>query len=527
MKARKFLAMIPLLAMLLAIALPITAFAVTDGATITIKAPPGFSIDAGDFEAYQLCGVTVDSSGENFAYTSTPALEGFLSAHPEYGEDLEEFMAYLEDNKADLTALVKDLTNHGFTADGEAENDGDNIVVISELDFGYYLVVGKGTTTDDNEVEVIAHSALVTVHSKSEKRDDKPNEDINLKVDAPEIHKYVSDTAAVGEDQSTSVNIGNDVFFKITSVVPEMEGYTSYTFIVYDIMSPGLTYKGTALPLVKLVDPEGKEAAVTIGTSKYTAPRTPILDGDDVVGTALTITFINLLEYKAYAGWDIEITYTATLNANAVIAPASNPNRVYLKYSNNPYITTDTGETPEDEVDVYTFGVDIKKVNGVTSTGLADAKFILKNSAMAPIKFVVVDGKYRVATAAETESATTLTSASGGMINIIGLKAGTYYLEETEAPDGYNLLSEDIQIKIEDNGDVKMWDPKANSGAGAYGDAIGSSGFVRVDNFSGGMLPGTGGIGSTIFYAIGLIALFGIAAGTVVLIRKVKRHGIV
>ena len=508
MKIRRFLSLIPVLAMLLAIALPIAAFA-ADNASITIKAPAGFTIDEEDFVAYRLCGVTVDSTGENFGYTPTTALTTFIAANsPDFGEDFAGFMEYLFENETDLTDLVQALMAAGFGTGGTPEND-DPDVVIRGLDFGYYLVAGKGSTIvgeGQSPVKVAAYSALVTVHAKSVDL----NEDIILKADAPEIHKYVSATSTVGDGKSASVNIGDEVFFKLVSAVPNMEGYTAYTFKVYDTLSVGLSLAPGF---------DETDVAITIGSTEF-SDFTVAADGQE-----LTITFgSSFISYKESAGSAIVIEYSAVLNEVAAVGMPGNPNTVYLQYSNDPYGTT-TGETPEDEVDVFTFGLDIKKVDGKTTTKALDgAEFELRTAAGNPataVAFTKDGGIYRVD---PDSAAVTLISGADGMISIKGLDAGVYYLVETKAPDTYNALTEAIQLKIESNGDVKLWNPKAKHGTGAYGRA---HGILQVENFSGDMLPGTGGIGSTIFYVVGLIALISMAAGTVALIRKVKIHGIV
>jgi len=506
MKTSKIVSLILAMAVLLAFALPMTAFAAGENATITIKPPNDrVGLAASDFSAYKLYNLVI--RGDGYVYTAVqPAVGNFLAwaetvydNDSPYGADADEFLAFIRfysDNAAQLDTLAKDLMASGkfTTASGTAameQADPAKNVVISGLDYGYYMVIGKGTPTAGGDL-VIAHNALVSVH--------QANTDITLKADAPSIAKTVSDTEGGTYGKLTDVNIGDEIFFKITSVVPNMARFDEYTFIVHDKLSVGLS-------LAAGFDEE--DVAVTIGGASF----------DDFTvaadGQKLTITFGTSF-IKEDAGDAIVIAYAATLNEDAVMAPSKNTNEAYIEYSNDPYWDgengTGTGDTPPDEADVYTFDIVINKIDGKdNNVTLSGAEFTLAPAGSNDlIKFIGSgDGNYRVATPAEAATTTavdTLVSPDGGQIKVKGLEAGTYTLTETKAPAGYNLLGAPVPIVI------------ANSFAGGVSTYVPVP--TNVENNAGGSLPGTGGIGTTIFYAVSAILTIGLVAYFVIRKRR-------
>ena len=170
--------------------------------------------------------------------------------------------------------------------------------------------------------------------------------------------------------------------------------------------------------------------------------------------------------------------------------------------SNKPVTKTYTYEIP-----VFKYTMENK-----TKTGLAGAKFRLytdnNNAVGSIINFKNTENEYRYTEDTEGTT-TTLQSPKDGNFNIKGLKAGTYWLEETEAPKGYNKLAEPIKIIIEqsDDGTQIMRNVK--------GETITK---VEVKNVSGSLLPSTGGMGTTIFYIAG--AFLVLISGVVLIAKK-------
>ena len=230
-------------------------------------------------------------------------------------------------------------------------------------------------------------------------------------------------------------------------------------------------------------------------------------------------------------GQEIKVTYTATLNKDAVTGFDPNTNKATVEYSNKPG-TDDKGESEPSKVDVHTFNFTIFKyyLKGETKTGLANAEFELYKANTAGdaadenAKINIVDegnGVYRQATADEAK-ATGFTSAKivsdvDGKVLVKGLDAGTYYLRETKAPEGYNKLLSDIKVEIKANYDPKTGKLTSYSvdytynGTTTTGTEIKdttTSPEVAVENKTGAQLPSTGSKGALMVTLAGIV-LFG------------------
>ena len=180
----------------------------------------------------------------------------------------------------------------------------------------------------------------------------------------------------------------------------------------------------------------------------------------------------------------ITIQYTAKVNDSAPIKTAME-NKTWLTYGN--------AQTTEKKItQTYTFGIPVYKYTG-DNTPLPGAKFILSTDQNCQdesktLKFTRnTKNEYRYdSTGGKTE----LVSLDDGHIKIQGIKAGTYYLKEIEAPKGYNLLKTIQKITISEDGSIELND-------------MPNTGDVRVQNKSGSLLPSTGGMGTTLIYLIG------------------------
>ena len=287
----------------------------------------------------------------------------------------------------------------------------------------------------------------------------------------------------------------------------------------HDTLQDTLKYNGDVKVYVK-----NGETTTEITTGFTVDPAAAATVG----GGNLTVTFDNLKNVEnVTATSQIVVEFTAELLSNAVIGKAGNKNEVYLEYSNNPNVTGEgtTGSTKTDKVLVFTYELDVTKVDGQDpEKKLGSAQFVLLSSDKTKVA-EVADGKFVqwvAVPAADAEgkiawpAGTTLTSAANGLFVISGLDAGSYYLRETVAPAGYNLLKNDISVKIdatldksEDNPALtalKLTVKEDKEGAAATeSDGVLETGIVatNVENNSGTQLPETGGIGTTIFYVVG------------------------
>lgn len=322
-----------------------------------------------------------------------------------------------------------------------------------------------------------------------------PTATIDEKNEEPTIEKKVKDgQKADGSDNwvdSNDKKIGDTVEFKTT--VHAKKGAKNY--VVHDQMEAGLTLN--------------MDSITVVGATKDT-DYTVQFDVNHEDGTVcdFEITFKQMYLDTITADTDIVITYSAVLNEDAKISTDTNDNKTKLDYGDN-------SSTEWDKTETKTYMVDIIKIDGDKKI-LTGAKFELYASATGTDKINLVketDGTYRVATPDEVAvSGFTSAVIEAGKITIKGLDSGDYWLEETEAPAGYNKLSARVKFTIDDaNLTTTMTEDVWSETAGG----------VAIENKSGTELPSTGGIGTTIFYCVGAT----LALGAFVLLVTKKRMG--
>ena len=166
----------------------------------------------------------------------------------------------------------------------------------------------------------------------------------------------------------------------------------------------------------------------------------------------------------------------------------------------------------------YTWQVDVFKYtkNGEKEVALKDAEFILYRETSEGKEYAVVaNGKLTGWTKNEGD-ATKLVTPANGKFSIAGLDAGTYYLKETKAPAGYNLLKDPIKVVITASIDETT---HAGTATITYNETY--TGEVKVENNTGTELPSTGGMGTTIFYVLGGVLMAG--AFVLLVVRKRMR----
>ena len=242
---------------------------------------------------------------------------------------------------------------------------------------------------------------------------------IRDKNEVPQIEKVV-------DDNDGTVEIGQVLTYTITGKVPSTKGYTEFTYQVTDTMTEGLTFN--------------KDVKVTIGGVDVTSAATITNNENGFVAS------VNMMNYQDQIDAPVVITYTATVNEKA-IQREKETNAATLKYSNNPADKT-TFEESSVEVDVFSFNIVINKYAANNAeTKLEGAKFVLKNNEG---KYYKYDAATKAVTwVAAKADATEVSTDANGAARFDGLQAGTYSLEETVAPAGYNQLTKDITIVLD------------------------------------------------------------------------------
>lgn len=342
---------------------------------------------------------------------------------------------------------------------------------------------------------------------------------LNIKAKPVDIIKTVSDPKAA---------IGDTVTYTISADVPVYPADARNTkFVIGDKMSKGLL--GTVSSIkVYGVTGEGEtatreELVNTETETYYSLTATPVTAEDAAHTREFTVDLTDA--YSKLVGYtSIEVEYEATITADAVVGVEGNPNDATLEYSNDPYDNNSSTSKPT-ETKVYTYGLDLTKIEeGKQDVKLAGAQFevykvttVDEETVKTKMSFVSEgDGKYRVALANdETGAITYVTTGSDeangtlGKLDIRGLDVGTYELKETKAPDGYVLLNGTVSFTITD--DKTAPDDKDGADGIADGENAteGKNGYVSatVENHEGFNLPLTGGMGTLLFTAGGIVLI--------------------
>lgn len=489
----------------------------TNTAKITVT-----NIEAGvEVNAYQLTTVNYDYTADQpkeVPYTWVEAVKTWVQTnYPNY-VDPEKFHDAVTDNSAEakefyskLSAAIKGGTvTLTATKTGTAEGTASYPVTAEKLtgkveftgcEMGTYLIlIENGYMVYTPSVVNLTPSYDVA----NKVWNLAAEEGVTVKAKAPSVTKTVTDGTKDKDNYSTK----DEISFTIVTDIPNYEeGSLAKNYYVSDKINGGLTIdktsiavhglKGTADP-VELTETDGD---FTLTTESAQRPNN--------LGEA---TFVMNFAYEKIKAYDqIKIEYKATLSKSNITVEGSvgNSNTAYLDYSNNPYSAT-SYKTQESENKVYTYGAEISKIDKTTKAGLAGAEFELL-SGDTKLSFVkTADGVYYQSE--ETGATTTLAVDSNGKLYIHGLDEGTYSLKETKAPEGYNISTTAGTITITD----------ANLD-GALDDEEGTTGIFKLDfpNSAGFQLPVTGGMGTTIFVASGIVV---IGLGVMLLIVAVKKN---
>lgn len=353
---------------------------------------------------------------------------------------------------------------------------------------------------------------------------------VELKSSEPALTKTVSDT---------QVAIGDTVTYTLVADVPQFpDNALNKGYCISDVLPTGMTYNGN-------VTVEGYTETMDVGTAgDRLTPATHYTSGT-VRPTTDTATFALNFMYDALKNASgerytkIKVTYTATVNAAITVKTASsteltnNINNAYLDYNSDPYGSPSTWQTKTATATVYSYGIEVKKVDKSTQLPISGAEFTLtKANEDDAIKFVGSNGTYRVATATESTTAveTLVVTESGenmGKLILSGLDAGTYTLTETKAPAGYVKLGAPKTITITDDKTAMEGDTANSKPNGLVDDgensADGIDGYYELDvaNSKGFTLPSTGGMGTVLFTAIGIVLMGG---GLVLLLLYLRRR---
>lgn len=461
---KKVLAVLVSLIMIFSVS--VCAFAATTG-TITISN----AVENQTYTAYQVLELVPSSDGNSYLYKATKTWVGVLTStkYSSYFEvDSQDYVTWKSNVKDDATVqavakLLLEDARINASITGTKVTATDTTVTFDNLALGYYLV--------DSSLGSLC--ALTTTN---------PAVEINEKNEKPSLDKQVQEDSDSSWGDKNDDDIGKTINYKATITV--QKGAENY--VMHDKMDEGLTYSGVQKVTVNGVD---------VAAENYTV-KTEGLADDCTFEIEFKDEYVQSLE----AGTKIVVEYSAVLNENAKIGEA-NVNSAQLSYGDK---NNTSNKTPEDKTETFTYQFQLVKTKD-DHTKIDGAKFKLYDAKTGGNEIKVVkesEGVYRVAK--EDEQGVEI---EAGYVTIKGLDGSTtYYLEETQAPSGYNMIPGRVEVTIaQENNHATVETDKYVSGG------------VEVVNKAGSLLPSTGGIGTTIFYIVGGLMM---AAALILLVTK-------
>ena len=482
-----------------------------------------------EFSVYKILNAEAKKGQNVFNYTANSNFEGFFGNSDYDNLTIKDIAAMPNElNKRDdngnitdpITSATTKLTNplQKYISDMGIEpvttiscpNDGSSVTV--NLEIGFYLIVETGTHSDS--ASVASKSMLVPLPMvETTNGTNAWNYNLNITPKDEPVNitkKIVEDDNRV--DESTNF-IGREINYEIKADIPHYDASTdidSVKYVMTDTLSKGLDFVKD--DVVVVVSGGGLEDKTLENGTDY-----EIAYSEDNKTMTITYTYINIMDYT-----DVTVTYAAKLNENALIGGGdlANPNKIELEYTNNPS-TWDTSK-PSDEVKSFTYGVQINKVDedkvdeNNNAIKLEGAEFVLLDDKHQPIAAYTYKGGEVVV----LQNEEVVRTDANGLAYFVGLDAGTYYLRETKAPDGYVLLDGDVKLEIrvinETTGEAEYYlnnellTTTASIENGGEIASVPTNSQVAVGtigNSEGCILPMTGGAGTWMFTVGGILIM--------------------
>lgn len=451
-KLRKTGVLLLIFTLVLGMAIP----ALADTGSITVENP----VQGQSYTAYQIFDVTYNADRTSYAYTISKSSVWLASIESYDGITLTEPADETQDGIYVVTATgdfsAASFANHlkgsiPESADGTELSMEGGKATASGLPLGYYFV----SSTSGALCNLTTTDPTATIYDKNDIPFDKV-------------------------DDQTDVDVGQTVNYTLTGKVPSTTGFETYTYQFADTMSEGLTFQN--------------DIKVYVGDTQLTSEYYTYHLNETGDGFTLSL---DVKALQSYVMQEIKVTYSAVVNEKAIASIENNS--ATLKYSSNP-ITGEETTTEPVETEVFSSKLVIDKFagSGEDKVSLAGAKFVLKNEDGYFYQYTAPVTDDPSTEADETKAAkvnwvenqkdaTEIVTDENGAAAFGGLANGTYYLIETEAPEGYNLLSEPQQVSIASDGT----------------DETALTQITSVENNFGTELPETGGAGTTLFYLVG------------------------
>lgn len=467
---KRFMALFAALALVLAMAVPAFAdegagAATTEKGSITINQ----TIDGTKYEVYRIFDLeSYDKDAGKYSYKLSTKWEnaGFASytgVNEYFTVNKNGYIEWKADKQSDGAGFAE-LAKRFLKAHTDLEKDGEATATsgtakVENLTLGYYLI----------NTSLGSLCALNTTN---------PDATLNEKNGVPDVDKKIVENG--NQLSENNAKIGDKVNYQTT--ITAKRGNTNY--VLHDKMSEGLTYNADAAVY-------GEDGTTLLNTTYYTIAAADDGCAFHVNFTEAFVNYVNATCASASDSVTVVVKYSATLNEKAKVATTLtdatnvNTNTAQLKYNNDSHSEEKTTNT-------RTYEFDLIKYNSAGQL-LDGAEFELHDGDTA-LKFLY-DETTKTYTVSNAAGASKTIAAHGGKVTIKGLKNTTYTLKETKAPKGYNQIKNGVAVNLT-QGSIKT-----TYESGTYDNT--THGGYGVLNNAGTVLPGTGGIGTTIFYLIG------------------------
>lgn len=359
-----------------------------------------------------------------------PAVEGVIKQEDANynGKTAEDAATFISDkiNGTDKTTRVDSTSFANKLAkavDGKTSTTSVTPGTAATIGEGYWLFVTNAAT--DSKTNTVGTAPIFAVVGGT------TQVTVTEKTSVPTVDKKVKNDATGAKFSSVAdAAAGQSVAYELTGTVADnVATYDTYQYAFSDVLSTGLVANADSVK----VSVGGKEIAADSYTKNY-----------DTATNTLSVSFANLKTAKGKDGTTVALTkdskvvvdYTAKLDpTKAVLGGNGNSNTVTLTYSNNPH-SNGTGTTTPKTAKLFTYKLQLHKVDRTTEANLQGAKFTIQATGDddgSTTKYVQKDGTLG-------DAAYEFTTDKDGNINVTGLDAGTYTVAETEAPAGYNKV---------------------------------------------------------------------------------------
>ena len=381
-----------------------------------------------NYVAYKLLNASngANAAGEYdlYAYTVNEKYKSVLEAQLPNGQT--DVIAYLATLTGENNEALREYANKVYRAIKASDMEADatsNESEFANVDQGYYLIADITNLAEGSDDT----NSLVMLDTAG-----KEDLEVKVKKDKPTVDKKIVDDG--NEVDTSDATRKEEIDYRLKGTLPsDYATYEKYSYKFIDTLSDGLDFVSEVADVVVKID------NVTLTAKEMTEKEVSVV----ITGKELTVEFKDLKKFENITkDTKIYVEYKAKLNDKAEIGAPGNNNKVKLEYSNNPYSDGDgdKGTTPDKYVELLTFQLKINKVNE-NETPLAGAGFTLykkdDNGDWVPLQ----DEISSVGDDGTVDESLTV-------FDFTQLGEGTYKIEETTVPDGYNK-ADDITFTIE------------------------------------------------------------------------------